>query len=144
VSDWDAKLKQIDRQLESLSDDQLLATPKDATAPQRDARAAQRATTSTFGVLARLTLAVGLGVAVLFWPYDTRCGLGLLGYLAAVLAVAGAGVWSAVWTWRHRSGRGHVLALGLAVWGVTLALVEVLPRVGYAAADPARSAWACQ
>ena len=35
----------------------------------------------------RLILAVALGVGMVFWPYDTRCGVGLFGYLAATGAV---------------------------------------------------------
>ena len=45
----------------------------------------------------------------LFWPYGSRCGAGLAGYLGAVAVVIAGGVWSAVWTWRHRAGRAHTL-----------------------------------
>jgi hypothetical protein len=94
------------------------------------------------GVILRLALAVGLGVAIVFWPYANRCGVGLAGYLAAVLAVAGAGWWTAVTTWRARTGRAHVLALALVAWGLILTAIEILPRVGYAT-DPARISWGC-
>jgi hypothetical protein len=81
---------------------------------------------------------------MLFWPYAARCGPGLAGYLAATAVVVGAGVWTAVWTWRHRSGRAHALALLLVVWGIALAAIEILPRAGYAVPTPERpAAWSC-
>ena len=83
-------------------------------------------------MFARLTLAVALGVAIAFWPYAARCGLGLAAYLAAVATLITAGVWSSVWTWRHRAAKGHSLALLLVLWGMVLGAIEVLPRVGYA------------
>jgi putative flippase GtrA len=88
--------------------------------------------TTSFGVYARLALAVALGVGIVFWPYANRCGMGLAGYLGAVSAVIVAGGWSAAWTFRHRAGRAHVLSLLLVLWGLILASLDVLPRVGYA------------
>jgi hypothetical protein len=73
-----------------------------------------------------------LGIAILFWPYPNRCGVGLAGYLGAVAAVSIGGAWSAVWTWRHRAGAAHVLSLLLVLWGLVLGAIEVLPRIGYA------------
>jgi hypothetical protein len=96
-------------------------------------------------VFLRLLLSVALGVAIVFWPYDARCGFGLAGYLAAVSVVTASGIWSAVWTWRHRSARGHTLSLLLVFWGVILGAMEVLPRVGYAKADAMHPAtWVCR
>jgi hypothetical protein len=90
-------------------------------------------------------LAVALGVGMLFWPYSARCGVGLAGYLAAVGVVVGAGVWTAFWSWRHRSATGHVLSLLLVLWGIVLGAVEILPRTGYAKPTPARPAtWRCR
>ena len=80
----------------------------------------------------------------IFWPYASRCGPGLAGYLVAVGAVAVGGAWSAVWSWRHRAAKAHLLSLLLVLWGLSLAAIEVLPRVGYAKADPTRSVWICQ
>jgi hypothetical protein len=149
-TDWDKELRKIDQQLESLSDDALLPTQKGK--PARPSKAAPAATdappparkTSTLGVLARLLLAVGLGVAIMFWPYSTKCGLGLFGYLAASLMIIVAGGWSAIWTWRHRSASGHVLSLLLILWGSLLAAQQVLPRVGYAKPDLVHPAiWMC-
>jgi hypothetical protein len=143
-TDWDKEMKKIDKQLESISDDALIPTPG-AKAPAEKARVAEvQKSTTTFGVFARLVLAVILGLAMLFWPYSVRCGPGLFAYLFASAMVGVGGVWSAVWTWRHRSSQAHVLSLLLVVWGLVLAGLEILPRVGYAfptAAHPAT--WTC-
>jgi hypothetical protein len=68
----------------------------------------------------------------------------LFGYLAAVGVLMAAGVWSAVWTWKHRSAKAHILSLLLTLWGGTLAAAEILPRVGYAIPTEAHpAAWMC-
>ena len=141
---WDQELKKIDRSLESVSDEALLPS-RGAPTPEARARIVQEQRgTSTLGVFLRLLLAVALGVGMLFWPYAARCGFGLAAYLGATVAVVGAGVWSAVWAWRHRAGRAHTLALLLVLWGLVLAGIEVLPRVGYAKATLAHPAiWSC-
>jgi hypothetical protein len=143
--DWDAELKKVDRVLESVSDEALLPT-KGADAPQQKAQIVEKQkSTKTFGVMLRLALAVALGVGIVFWPYDTRCGVGLFGYLAATGMVSITGIWSAIWTWRHRSARGHLLSLLLVAWGGILAAREVLPRIGYANPTEARPAiWFCE
>jgi hypothetical protein len=95
-------------------------------------------------VLARLLLATALAVGIMFWPYDARCGLQLAYYLAAIAAVTASGVWSAIWSWRHRSGRAHTLSLLLIIWGLVLGATEILPRIGYAAPTLDRPAtWSC-
>ena len=148
--DWSRELAKIDKQLESVSDEALFPTKKEQPATPKAAAAKtenleKQRTTNTFGVFLRLALSVALGVGILFWPYDARCGLGLAGYLAAVGVVAGSGLWSAIWTWRHRSARGHTLSLLLVLWGLVLGAMEVLPRVGYAKTDPLNPVgWSCQ
>jgi hypothetical protein len=146
MSDWDKELKKIDRQLESMSDSALIpAPPKGAPAGARAEVAAERESTRTWGAFLRLALATALGVGILFWPYPKQCGVELGGYLAAVAAVTTGGLWSSVWTWRHRTSRAHVLSLLLVVWGLLLGAMEVLPRVGYARADAARPVgWSCR
>jgi hypothetical protein len=143
-SDWDKEMKKIDKQLESISDDALISS-SGAKAPAEKARVVEvQRSTTTFGVFARLVLAVILGLAMLVWPYSVRCGPGLFAYLFASAMVGVGGVWSAVWTWRHRSSQAHVLSLLLVVWGLVLAGLEILPRVGYAiptASHPAT--WTC-
>lgn len=141
---WDAELKRIDRQLESVSDEAMFPT-KTAKGPQAKAQAvsAQQGT-STWGVFLRLSLTVALGVGMFFWPYSARCGFGLAGYLGAVSALVVSGIWSSVWTFRHRAGKAHTLALLLVLWGLVLASMEVLPRTGYAKATAGHPAnWSC-
>ena len=143
TKDWDSELKKIDRMLEGASDEALLPA-KSANTPEARAEAvAKQKSTSTLGVMARLLLAVMLGVGMVFWPYEARCGIGLAAYLASVGVVMAAGVWSSIWTWRHRSSRGHILSLLLILWGGVLGAIEILPRTGYAKPDAARVSWAC-
>ncbi len=139
--DWDKELAKIDRQLESMSDQQLLPSAGAKTPAAKAEVAAVQRSTSTFGVFARLVLAVAVAVGMLFWPYDARCGFGLAGYLGAVTVVVVAGTWSAVWTWRHRTGRAHTLSLLLILWGLVLGTMEILPRIGYA---KTAATWLCK
>jgi membrane protein YdbS with pleckstrin-like domain len=145
---WTKEMSKIDRQLESISDEALFPTKAGGTKGSKAVKAEnleKQRTTSTLGVFLRLLLSVALGVGIYFWPYDARCGFGLAGYLAAVGVVTASGLWSAVWTWRHRSARGHTLSLLLVLWGVILGAMEVLPRVGYAKADTLHPAtWTCR
>lgn len=143
--DWDAEMKKIDRAMEKVSDEAMFPARAAKSPETRAAAADTQRKTSTMGVFVRLALAVALGVAVVFWPYSSRCGVGLAGYLAVVTVLTGAGGWSAVWTWRHRAARGHVLSLLIVLWGLILASVEVLPRAGYAVPSAAHPAtWTCQ
>lgn len=142
---WEDELKKIDRQLESISDEALLPAKSAPTPAARAVAEEQQKATSTLGVMSRLVLAAALGVGILFWPYGTRCGLPLFGYLASAGLISVAGAWSAVWTWRHRSARGHVLALLLTLWGALLAANEILPRIGYARPSLEHPAvWLCE
>ena len=141
--DWDAEMRKIDQQIASIPSQ--AATPVRAQAQAAAAQVPQgRPETSTFGVMARLTLACALGVAIVFWPYGARCGLGLAAYLGAVGTLIVAGAWSSIWTWKHRAPKAHTVSLLLLTWGVVLAAADVLPRVGYAkpsADHPAQ--WTC-
>jgi hypothetical protein len=78
---------------------------------------------------------VGLGVAfsasMLYWPYAVGSAWGLLWYLCAVLLVVVSGVWGAKLTWDARLGGAHTFAVGTMVWGMMLAAVELLPRIGW-------------
>lgn len=139
--DWDKELAKIDKQLESVSDAQLFPDKPKPGAPAPGGGggvavspkvAADRAAVRSWPAILRLTLSVLLGVGIMFWPYENRCGVGLTGYLIAVAAVVGSGVWSAVWTWRHNAARAHILSILLIAWGVMLGAAEILPRVGYA------------
>jgi len=127
-----------------MSDEALLPAKSAATPAAKAEAVAVQQSTTTLGVMLRLALATALGVGMVFWPYEARCGGGLFLYLGAVGVLMGAGIWSAVWSWRHRSARAHVLSLLLALWGGTLAGMEVLPRLGYAIPTEAHPAsWMC-
>ena len=143
--DWTKELAKIDKQMESVSDEALFPTSPSQTPERRaEVREVQKGT-STLGVVLRLLLSILLGVGILFWPYQARCGLGLAAYLAAVGVVIVSGAWSAVWSWRHRSGRAHGVSLLILLWGLVLGAMEVLPRIGYAKGDPSHPAtWACK
>ena len=136
---WDKELAKIDKQLESVSDAQLFPEKTKPGAPAVPAAGAvsphvamELAEARSWPAILRLTLSVVLVIGILFWPYENRCGGGLVMYLLAVAAVIGSGVWSAVWTWRHHAARAHILSILLLAWGVMLGAAEVLPRVGYA------------
>lgn len=144
ASNWDKELAKIDKQLESMSDEALLPAKPNASPATKVEHAEVQRSTSTLGVMLRLLLATALGVGMFFWPYEARCGGGLFGYLAATGMLMAAGAWSAVWTWRHRSGRGHAWSLLLILWGGILGAREVLPRIGYAIPSEAHPAsWMC-
>jgi len=141
---WEEELKKIDKQMERVSDEAIFPTRNAATPTAKAAVVDTQQATTTFGVFARLALAVALGVGMVFWPYSARCGIGLAGYLAAVSALVVSGVWSSIWTFRHRSGRAHTLSLLLVLWGLLLGAIDVLPRAGYAVPTAAHPAtWAC-
>lgn len=129
---WEKELAKIDKQLESVADEQLFPKSAAKTTPERQEIAQKQSRTSTLGVLMRLLLTVALGIGMIFWPYQARCGFGLLAYLFAVTVVIGAGAWSAVWAWRHRAGKAHLLSLLIMLWGGILGAQELLPRLGYA------------
>ena len=144
MTDWDTELKKIDKQLESISDSALIPAPAKGAPPEaKKAVAVERAATRTWPAFLRLALATALAVGILFWPYPSKCGLGLAGYLAAIAVVTVGGLWSSVWTWKHRTARAHVLSLLLVVWGLVLGAREILPRGGYAKADVARPGFSC-
>lgn len=164
MTDWDKELAKIDKQLASMSDADLLGEqarpslpagkptaapagrPSKAAAapgPADDAPTASRG--ATFMLWARVVLSVALGVGMMFWPYDAKCGTGMMLYLAAVAAVIVSGTWSAVWSWRHRAACLHALSLLLILWGLVLGSIDVLPRIGYAKADLAHPVgWMCK
>ena len=161
MTDWDKELAKIDKQLASMSDEELVAPAPGAARPSLPAGktagrpsaaapvATQPATPTSrraiFALYGRVGLSVALGVGMLFWPYDAKCGAGLALYLGAVLSVIVSGTWSAVWSWRHRAARLHILSYLLLAWGLVLGALEVLPRTGYAIPTVLHPAtWACK
>ncbi len=150
--DWDKELAKIDAEMAKSTSRPVAPAPRLSAAPSLAPGVAPSAApmgmpapaTTNFGVYARLTLAVAVGVGIIFWPYANRCGMGLAGYLGAVSAVIVSGAWSAAWTFKHRAGRAHTLALLLVLWGLVLAALDVLPRIGYAKPTLEHpAAWTC-
>jgi len=77
--------------------------------------------------------------------FETQQAAYLAGYLAAVGVVVAGGLWSSVWTWRHRAAKSHTVSLLVLTWGLVLGAIEVLPRIGYAKPDANHPAtWVCQ
>jgi hypothetical protein len=155
--DWDKELSKVDKQLASLSDEQLLGAAPAApvTAPRASGRSSAKGQavssapaatkTSAVGVYGRLALAILVGVAMYIWPYPASCGVGLAGYLAAVGVLIAGGAWASVWTWRHRAAKAHTLSLLVVLWGLVLGAMQILPRTGYAKPDANHpAAWLCQ
>ncbi|MGH7619744.1 MAG: hypothetical protein ACREPM_21230 [Gemmatimonadaceae bacterium] len=151
---WDKELAKVDKQLASLSDEAPVQPAGGAKggAPAKGSSKGASVSADTgdvsgrarWGMYARVTLSVALGVGMVIWPYEARCGFGLAGYLAAVVVVITSGVWSSIWTWRHRASRSHALSLLIVLWGLILGAIEVLPRIGYAKPDLRHpAAWTC-
>lgn len=137
--DWKTKLREIEREYDGLP-------PEPSPSAQRVKRMAEQAAkdrVSRRWVLVRGVLVIALSVAIVFWPYDARCGLGLSGYLAAIATVALGGIWIAALTWRHRMAVTHAVSMLVVAWGLAVLARETLPRVGYARPDAARAAWRC-
>lgn len=169
---WEAELAKIDKQLASVSDEQLLAernapqvgkgagvarspvmdarmatqgAAKSAAAPTAPSVGSTRAAEGgTWKSWLKVGLAVGAAAGLMYWPWPARCGLPLVGFTAATGGVALLGMWSAVGTWRHRLGLAHLASVVVTVWGLVLGAREVLPRVGYAIPTIERAGqWSC-
>ncbi len=161
---WEAELAKIDKQLASVSDEQLLAESKapatrgaqtagaltagKAPAPRAAAAAPAVVAAGTAGSWrgwVKVSIAIAAAAGLMFWPWPARCGSPLLGFTAATGAVALLGAWSAVGTWRHRLGLAHVASLLVVVWGLALGAREILPRIGYAVPTAERGGvWSCE
>ena len=133
---WSTELKKIEREFEGLPPEPSPAFKKLQSEEQRRAKERAQQRTAMIGGGARLVLVAALGVALAFWPYENQCGLGLTGYLAVELVIIIGGLWVAISTWRARLPKMHILSLLIALTGMVLVAIEILPRVGYAAVDP--------
>ncbi|MES2523248.1 MAG: hypothetical protein V4617_11150 [Gemmatimonadota bacterium] len=161
---WDAELAKIDKQLSSISDEQLLAEQRAATAPavggakalpgkplppasvasSAKAGAPTRPAAGPWASWLKVSIAVAAAAGLMFWPWPARCGLPLVGFTAATGAVTLLGLWSATGTWRHRLGLAHAASLLVVGWGLALGARETLPRIGYAIPTVERGAgWTC-
>lgn len=156
---WEQELAKIDKQLASVSDEQLLAqnatarapvtaaVPTKGAVPPGKAPMPAKATVTPRGWIAwvQLIVAITAATGLWFWPWGTRCGLNAITFTAATGAVTLLGLWSAVGSWRHRQAYAHVLSFAVMIWGLVLGAREVLPRVGYAIPTIDRpSGWSCE
>ena len=142
--DWNVELRKIEREFDGLPPE---PTPEELRAQRALARRTQDDEdnrTAAVGVVARLAIVLALGAALANWPYNHACGAPLMGYLFSIAVLVGGGLWTTVCSWRQRMPRTHILSLVAILWALTLAAAEVLPRVGYANADPSRPpSWSC-
>ena len=137
--DWKSKLREIEREYDGLP-------PEPSPSAQRAKKLAEQAAkdrVSRRGVVLRVVPVLALSGAIVFWPYEAGCGLGLASYLAAIATVALGGLWIAVLSWRHRMPVAHTLSMLVLMWGLAIVARETLPRIGYARPDAARTAWRC-
>jgi len=134
--DWSTQLKKIEREWEGLPPEPSPAFKKMQSEEQKRAEERARQRAAMIGGGARLILVGALGVALAFWPYESQCGSGLFGYLAVELVIIVGGLWVTVSTWRARLPKMHIFSLLIALAGLILVVIEILPRVGYAAVDP--------
>jgi hypothetical protein len=134
--DWDRELAEIDKAIERTPPAGPPArVPGAAPAPGAPvgpsgppiSRGRDRA-----GTWVRTLLAVALGVALPLWPYAHRCGLGLLLYSGAIGVLLLTSLWAMAGSWRHRQGLAHIASTLTLLWGLGLAAMVVLPRIGYA------------
>ncbi len=143
--DWDKELAEIDRIMgkkKAAGDPPAIQDAKGRTPAPKAKMGSSVAPTrrQALGTWGRVLLGGGLVLAAVRWPYLTTCGFPLAGYLGTLFLATGAGVWGAVSAWRRRMGRAHVMALAVILTGFTIALLAVLPRVGYAGGS---ATWLC-
>jgi hypothetical protein len=142
---WNAELRKIDREYSGLPPEPSPASVKAKRELERMQQEERDNRKGRIGVYARMTPVIALCVAIVFWPYASRCGQPLYNFLGAVAAVTLGGFWISALTWRWRMPKTHILAALVVIWGVTIAASEVLPRVGYAKADVQRPlGWSCK
>jgi hypothetical protein len=142
--DWNSELKKIVREYDGLPPEPTPAERRAFLAAEQRKKEQRGRRTGTLQVTTRLGLALVLSTALLFWPYSSRCGLPLAGYLGAVGALGVAGLWAAAGSWSYRMARSHTLAMLVVIWSLVLAGMQALPRVGYALPDVEHPAgWRC-
>ena len=98
-SDWDKELAKIDKQLASISDEELMkaSTPAPAVPQKGVGKPAPAAVPGEkpprrWLLYLRLGLALALAIGILFWPhaeYSIACGVNLFLYLGASVLITG-------------------------------------------------------
>lgn len=146
---WDKELADIDKLMATDRPPSTSNAPAKVgdgvgrAAPVAAPRGAGSVTTrprDTFGIWLRALLGILGAAALANWPYPKACGSMLYLYLAGVAAVIGIGGYTMRYAWTHRRGVAHVVGLLVLLAGVSLAALEILPRVGYAAVT---RTWTC-
>jgi hypothetical protein len=128
--DWNVELRKIEREYDGLPPEPSQRETRAQKLANLRAREQVEERITLFGAIARLLL-VGLLIGALWWwPYATKCGLGLGGFLGAQAMVVIGAAWAAVFSWRHRLAASHTIALVLLLTGLALVAVQVLPRFG--------------
>ncbi len=135
--DWDKELADIDRLIEKPGGSRPVPQKpgsRPAGKPALPAGPERRGVTrkEVLGTWVRTAFGMALAISVVQWPFASPCGFPLMIHAGAIGMVIVAGVWSAVVSWRRRIGAAHVTSLLTLLTGVVLALLLILPRVGYA------------
>ncbi len=137
--DWKTKLREIEREYDGLP-------PEPSPSAQRVRKMAEQEARDRVArrwVVVRMLLVLALSGAIVFWPYPSGCGFGLLGYLSATSTVALGGLWIATLSWQQRMPITHAVSMLVLIWALAIAARETLPRIGYARPDAARAVWRC-
>jgi hypothetical protein len=141
---WAAELRKIEREFDGLPPEPTPAELRQRRETDRIEREREEVVSASFGVYFRLTLVMSLAVSLACWPYDVSCGAMLYGYMAAVVMLVIAGIWTATATFTYQMPLRHLLALSIILWALFLGATQVLPRVGYASPAPGRATdWTC-
>jgi hypothetical protein len=142
--DWKRELRKTEREYSGLPPEPTAEDIRNWRIAEEAEQRRRNALNSAVGAWTRLFLVVALAGALYFWPYARTCGAGLYGFVSAEGAVAIGGAWVAVYSWHRRAGLAHAAAFAMVLVGLALVALEVLPRIGYANADPTRPPrWAC-
>lgn len=142
--DWKTELRKVEREFQGLPPEPTAEELREWRLAEEREQRRRDELNGAMGAWTRLFLVIALAAGLYYWPYARACGLGLYGYVGAESAVIVGGLWVMIYSWRRRAGRAHMTAFVVALVGVALVGMEVLPRVGYAMPDPSRpAAWGC-
>jgi hypothetical protein len=141
---WAVELRKIEREYDGLPPEPTPGELRQRRDAERREHEEEEEVSASFGVYFRLTLVLCLAVSLAAWPYDVTCGAMLSGYLAAIVLLVVAGIWTAAATFAHQMPLRHLAALLVICWGIALGATQVLPRIGYANPGPGRATtWRC-
>ena len=129
--DWNVELRKIEREYAGLPPEPSPAEIRARKLAELRAREEAEKRMAVVGASARLLLVASLTGALWWWPYASKCGFSLALLIGAQFMVVVAGVWAAVFTWRHRFAASHTVALVFVLTGLVLVAAQVLPRLGY-------------